>query len=538
MMVKEEIPSLPVSIDEMNATFDALVKIVEISSSGDADSDDPMLASDESLKLLLVVKETYRKFSSAIDKTHVSLAEKHKQRQRQIRTLAALKFERQDLERQIRSTNAFGTPHLIRVAREEIQLTSDQITMSDEQVLSKYFEKEDWNEEKQRISSLTRIHQLINSRGGLDRDLKLRQNELTEIKNQLNTKRQILDRTLPEQVAAIERASMPLQKLFPLPKTSSERLARFELAQKLSPPLYTLFQQLQLYIDFTKEASKEDVSENDETVSVTVTQSDQDPASDQVVLHLPIAIESSSKRTKGVTIHFQLDGQQVTAHMEGNTVAVVSEQWVLHELFPGDVASEAASTANRRAYHWCNYMAGLFAVGTPPSILSTRNIFKQLRQRIQSSATLKYILTSLQNRRQVPSIPGDSEADNPSVKIVAFGLTKSENTDDPLVSWTCQLARANVKRSFLVNINMACYPVIPPVWVLQRHQGEHTYSDKMAALEGIVNESLLSELLSQQNDAITCDWILAVQLNEIVKSWDEMIDTENGSRKRRHKDVS
>jgi uncharacterized protein YjaZ len=144
MMVKEEIPSLPVSIDEMNATFDALVKIVEISSSGDADSDDPMLASDESLKLLLVVKETYRKFSSAIDKTHVSLAEKHKQRQRQIRTLAALKFERQDLERQIRSTNAFGTPHLIRVAREEIQLTSDQITMSDEQVLSKYFEKEDW----------------------------------------------------------------------------------------------------------------------------------------------------------------------------------------------------------------------------------------------------------------------------------------------------------------------------------------------------------------------------------------------------------
>jgi ABC-type transporter Mla subunit MlaD len=117
--------------------------------------------------------------------------------------------------------------------------------------------------QKQQIIAL--LHQELNRRGLLQRDVKLKQQELNKITAELKNKRQILD-SLPDQLAVLERASKPMQKFFShaasnnttedsLRMIGTERSTRLEHARSLPTPLYTLFQQLQQYVDQTTSPS-------------------------------------------------------------------------------------------------------------------------------------------------------------------------------------------------------------------------------------------------------------------------------------------
>jgi hypothetical protein len=78
----------------------------------------------------------------------------------------------------------------------------------------------DVNDPSKKQQIIARLHQELNRRGTLARDVKLKRQELEKIQAELANKRQLLD-TLPDQLSVMERASKPLQK-FLLQQNSSE----------------------------------------------------------------------------------------------------------------------------------------------------------------------------------------------------------------------------------------------------------------------------------------------------------------------------
>jgi hypothetical protein len=99
-------------------------------------------------------------------------------------------------------------------------------------------------------------------------------------KAELANNRLLLD-TLPDQLSVIERASKALQVV--LTATSgAERLARLNLARSLPAPLYTLFQQLQQYVDQSSHVTSH------AGVTVIIISDKVMPLEQQVSLPLPV----------------------------------------------------------------------------------------------------------------------------------------------------------------------------------------------------------------------------------------------------------
>ncbi|GKY91116.1 hypothetical protein MPSEU_000084400 [Mayamaea pseudoterrestris] len=511
-----------VSMTDINALFASLMEYVE--TTGEEDSRGDGLA-NKSLIMLLKIKETHQRLTLSLEKEKASLVEKKKHSQRILRNMDALEFERKHLERQIEAATTFQTPKLVQMARNE----EKQDTITDDDALVAYFEIERWSDKQHRVTATAQIHREINARGKLTERLRRRREELAQLKKQLEEKRRFLDQILPEQVAAMERSSLSLQKSFALPKTSTERKERLESAHGLPPPLYTLFKQLQLYVDLVKTSQGLNLDENSK-LSVTFIHHDpevgHDSAEDQVLLTLPIPnVANPSGKPKRITLHFYLDvdNHQILLSVSGGANILVQDKF-LQELFPGDFAPATASP-QQRVYHWSNYMAGLYSVGMPPTLPSTRGIILQLQRRVHSSAILKHVLMSLQQRKQLPNIPSDNDEVNTysGVKIISFEEGKDESSTEELsVKWTCKLRHGNQTRALAVRIDMARYPVSPPVWDLQQIGHEKvssavTYDEIWATLEERVNYSMLEQTLLRDETSFPCDWILALQLKEILK---------------------
>lgn len=435
------------------------------------------------------------------------------QTKKQQRTLDALRYERQSLATTLDEYRCFSTPHLVRLARGQRTDGEDNTVLAD-------FLQADLSDPDKRQHITARLHQEINARGSLERDLKLHQKELTAVQQELLAKRQFLH-SLVDQLASVERAFVSLQKFMTahsdnesapaLALMGTDRQARLEAAQALPSCLYTIFQQLQQFVDDGEEGMSVDVAGDDDHR--------------QVVLHLtmPDVVKNNTNKTKTkrLAVHFHSSDRPcaVTAEASG-AGSTLNQDVVLRELFPGDDPSPIESLPGR-PYQWCNYLAGLHRVGNQttgqPSGHSTRVIVRELQRRLRANATFKHILYSLE-RNHVPVVPGDDEAEPLQAKLNSFQASAGGSNDDALErAYAVELRKGTASITMQVTLNIASYPVKLPVWKLQLEN--ELYNDQLAALERKVNAELVEELISSDREESYLEWILVLQLRTIMQTW-------------------
>lgn len=489
---------------------------------------------------LLLLKKRQREMFLQLQDYTSAFENKERQNEKQGRALAALDYESAYLEREIEACQNFATPHLEKLAREE---TSESKKKSTDDVLLEFLQA-DVHKPQQKQQIIAKLHQELNARGGLERDLKLKQKELEKAKEKLKWKNQLLD-GLPDQLASLERASMPLQK-FVLAKSKNtslrmigtERRTRLDLAKSLPPPLYTTFQQLQQYMDCSD-------SPTDDNISITVT-GESDYNNKQVLLQIPIPDVTSStspnnRPGKRVLIHFHYyaDRNIVTAVASGASTTL-NQEILLDELFPGDCPPPVQTTVGR-PYYWCNYLAGIHVViDSSSQQTTTRVIVHELLRRIRANATLKLILHAL-HRQSVPVPPNSREEQDSKIsgraacKLASFSLNRKDGADSKDRSsfssstkgYTATFRKGTASLVAKVQLHAACYPATPPVWTLSMENND-LYDDRFALLERQVNIEALDRFVQTDQES-SYDWILVYQLREIMRQWDSWLDNESNS---------
>lgn len=405
------------SLDDMNNRFESL--IARVKSMGKASSaipanDDAILPSLQSD--LLALKSIHRKLYAALTSAEHVHQERRHQQERFQQARAALQYERKALLRDIAACRAYQTPYLNQLARDELNSTNEQqqqqtLELTDSVALTVFFQA-DLHDPSQRQHVLTRLHQEINARGELERDLIAKKKELKVIKAKYLQKKKFLD-SLPDQLAAVERASLPLQKFCAtqmfetVALLGSERRNRLDRAQALPPPLYTLFYQLQSYVDKPIMNTKESATNSNNLLTISVT-GEQDPSAvaggdasytttvgamesptvspQYISLQLPVpdvssATSTATVRSKRVTLHFAYHpAKQVVTAVATGCATTLNQDVLLADLFSHDdfplpiLPSGAGATTNSgawtsgRPYHWCNYLAGLHNVESSPAV--------------------------------------------------------------------------------------------------------------------------------------------------------------------------
>lgn len=547
--------------------------------------------------------------------THASLLHKRQ------RALAALSYERAHLQGLIQACQTYATPNLLQLATDELHQETTSLTtstdMTEEQKQTAFAQflgpNVNVNDPTKKQHIIARLHQELNRRGTLARDVKLKRQELEKIKAELANKRQILD-SLPDQLSVMERASKPLQKFFGLQlqqqnstttstsgSTSTtttadqqslrmigtERRARLDLARSLPAPLYTLFQQLQQYMDVEQQQQRS--SHGGTGVTVSVGGDKETPADQQqVLLQLPVPdvstgallsstlstltasasttsttvpASTSTVRHKRVTIHFYCythPAVKITAVASG-CGSTLNQDVLLDELFPHDSPKDDTNTntsiedVQGRPYHWCNYLAGLHLVDKDCLPASTRVIVRELQRRIRANATLKYVLQALQ-RKTMPTPPGmDKTTTTTQVKLVSFVLSKdkettttTQNSSQQQQTYNVTLRKGPANLKVKVQIHVSRYPAVPPVWSLNTSGEDDTdtgdnnntssnnnilnplYDDRLALLERQVNLQALETFVTPDQEE-TYDWILVRQLREVMQEWEGWLDADNSN---------
>jgi hypothetical protein len=532
----------PVSLDQINSVFQKLAASVN----------DKNNETDQKM-LLLKLKSLHRDLYNSVQIAQSNLEKKTRAAQKKQRRRDALVYEKEHLQQQIDHAKNFKTPHLLQLAQEDANETA---AVTDETVLlTNYLGTSAYAIPVHRNAIVSRLHKEINTRGGMERDLKLKQLELAVVQKKLK-ERQLFLKALPDQLQLMERASMSLQKSFALPLISSERKLRLERAQFLPAPLYTLFHQLQAYIDEgnSKGEDDDDVESKHpkELVSISDNKSG-DPNDAHVLLQLPVPDipvslgnvgSSASKTKKRVTIQFHCDNNRVAAVATGCSSTLLQDT-LLVDLYPND---NPDASHRRRPYAWCNAMAGLHVT----SAASTRSILATLRQRVIANATLKRILLSLQ-KKQIPDCPSLEQDGSLQVAPETFKLTSFESkggaasVESLETLYSVALRIGTSAYQFHVTIHMARYPAVPPVWSLQRRDdsnnddGETLYNDHLASLEHLVNIEMLERMLvlaqekKEKNQALHYEWILVQQLHQILQTL-SLEDETTGVRKRKGRD--
>jgi hypothetical protein len=549
---------------------------------------------------LLTLKDWQRSLLEQTDKTETALSTETVRSEKRERALAALHYERAHLQGLIEKCQTYATPNLLQLATDELQLPlsrdtagttgtststtnttqmANDMTAAQKQDAYKQFLGVDVNDPTKKQAIIARLHQELNRRGTLARDVKLKRQELNKIKAELANKRQLLD-TLPDQLSVMERASKPLQKFFGLQQNSNgdgngssssvshmigtERRARLDLARSLPAPLYTLFQQLQQYVDQSSH-----LTSHAGAVTVSIVGDKETPAEQQVLLQLPVLDVSSTSslsssptsastsqsstsavRHKRVTIHFHCYTQptlHITAVASG-CGSTLNQDVLLDELFPHDspqqVSGGGADAVQGRAYHWCNYMAGLHLVDRDCLPSSTRVIVRELQRRIRANAALKYVLQSLQ-RKTLPTPPGVDKTVT-GVKLVSFCLSKNkDNSCESQQTYICSLRKGPANLKVTVQIHSSRYPAVPPVWSLNTNSDDDgsngtdgdsssgnnpslLYDDRLVLLERQVNvEALDKSVILDQEESY--DWILVHQLRQVMQEWEGWLDADNAN---------
>lgn len=437
--------------------------------------------------------------------TEVAVKERKADLEKKSQQLDGLRYEQSHLEAEIQTCQNFETKYLDQMVKDEQAASMEEFLQADVTDPA----------DKQKI--IHKLNMEINARGSLQRDLHTKQKKLATLQDQVKKKKTFLQ-SLPNHLATIERASMPLQKTMfnsdsktpGLRMNGTERRARLDAAQNLSLPLFTLYSSLQQYLD---QVACED---NAQSLSLTVQGEKQ-----EVLLHVPLVDASHPHgRPKKVTVHFQyVKASGVISAFVNSATNIVFHETVLQGLFP----DEESPPKESNVFGWGNYLAGLHHVEKGVAPNSVRVIVRVLCRRFRANSTLKAILASLQ-RHQVPALPEEALLDGAVVdhsskvaQLVSISDKSDETSKD---SFKVALRRGAEQLLVHMELDKAQYPEVPPKWALNVAEDGKTplYNERLAQLEQQVNVELLSSM--EEATEVAHEWILVHQLHLIMAAFD------------------
>jgi hypothetical protein len=570
-------PSPLPSVSEIHSLFQSLTKQLQ---DGSTDKRKMQIAV---LQLKAWQRQLYSRLSEQQTEWEDALREQNKRRRSELAEdylVANLQAEIDQCKRQPEMTQ------LERLARQELleeeSETCDQDASSIREdrtsLLQRYLPTNDITNPADKQAIVDFLHQELQDRDELDREVQALQSELNTVQRELQVQTDLLN-LVPVHLSTLERASQPLAKLFgnfrssPAAGISSlaskERLQRFEAAQQLPPPLYTLFTLLQHGLD---EQLVGETGSQGGALSVAGASNHQ--LHHEVVLQLAVPDVTSSSK-KRVSIHFRYDDKTlplVTARAAG-CPAKLNQELLLDELFPGDdgceplqqreqaAESDSAEASSKRAssavvgkpYHWCNVLAGLYypTAATESLKASTRVVLRELVRRIRSNSCLKHIVHSLQ-RQHVPVPPSAASSKATGCTLTQFDVTQGEGKTEKTFAVTLRKGQKH-QLNALVRLHMSRYPAVPPVWTLNVDKDSsgdamnNLYDSRFARFERKVNVEALERKVDPEEDskgtesakvdeeASYCDWILVHQLRTIMQEWDSwltVLDNEETSDKK------
>ena len=541
----------------------------------------------------LKLKSLQEKVLDEMKQTHSTLEKQRNQRDEEELKLSNLKYEKTLNEHALKLTNQIQFPNLLKLCCAELGIDEDKTqdtsanpTASSE-VLSK-FVGVDPNDMTFREIIIAKLNEEVTKRSNLETQLKISQHKAANLKKSLATKRKLLQE-LPHKLRDVERASQPLQKYCKKSlvgkskesrKLSSDRCTNLDLAAALPKPLYTCYYQIQSYLDTMETGMGEQQESN--TAALPLLEVSTDSSTVSLKIPVPTIAEdgSSSISKKMAIIEFEynpkagmLMARYATSTFSTNDMMAIG---LIGELFPGDTGEwtmnddeEVDTTTNkttkkkqplRKAYNWCNYLAGLhIAPEQQPAIqskISTKVVVEALIRRVRAITTLQWLIQSnLARKLQYPFPVHTTMVDhlldgfsNNTVKISSWidqtASTKSNSSNNAhslLIEGqnaTAKIYQVKLKRKSTqiltveVTIDLGRYPSITPVWNFMpplslssdNHSDDSTtplYDEDMATLERKVNCNV-EDLVSSESEE-SCDWILSHQLTEIANGWDQIL---------------
>jgi len=248
---------------------------------------------------------------------------------------------------------------------------------------------------------------------------------------------------------------------------------------------------------------------------------------------------------------------------------------------PATEATTAAAVAARQnglSYQWCNYLGGLHVAPRDQTAAkmhsSARVIVMALVRRVRATATLVWILHNLANNpKSFPRHAALSDADVhegwatqlsswavvPSGSSIQtqtnhvggeYGLRSKPNNPIRVYKAVLQTRTggdASKHLALQVSVNLSRYPSVIPRWKIlgsssnnKKVNGGNTatkqedslvdlkshplplYDEGLARLERHVNRNV--DGLVVPSDQTTYDWVLAEQLIEVVKGWEDSLE--------------
>jgi hypothetical protein len=524
---------------------------------------------------LLQLKALQRKLLEQVQETQRTLHQQAQQRRTQELQLQNLDYQKTSCQHTIQVCQTVETPFLKKLASEELECSDNNEDSSgggDDSIIP--FLGADPSDPTRKTVILQKLHQEIAAKTLLETQSKKAQHQAATVKQALATKRKLLQE-LPLKLQDVERASLPLQKFcksskIASTKLSTQRRARLDLAKTLSKPLYTLYHQLESYIDDGRSIMEESSGDNNSSRFKLIISSGSKQA---VLLQIPIPVlsadgtcsTSSSKKVATLQFEYQKELDVVTAHAHTDH----DMAHVIDELFPGDtgefhrppkVLPVETETTSGKPYSWCNYLAGLHfspqEQEASKRYLSTRVILNCLTNRVRATATLSFLLHSLARKPQMIPLPVCRKQEQ-------FRENNNHSAAAKLSSWTEQESVGNKERVFgatfkrksstlavQVRINVARYPAIPPHCTFAQTNAQESHGQDHGSIQELLQESTLasspllfdaplaqlerhvhqnvSEFVNDDEET-TYDWILTLQLAEIAKGWEDLLQQAEAS---------
>ena len=538
--------------DKLLASFLELLEAIESSTPSDAKD-----SLQKATLTLLELKQTQRKLFQYKASVHRALQEKRTLLLQREMILSNGLYEKQFLQHQEASFRNYPTNHLEKLCRQELE-------GEEEDPIKKYIGYSLENPENHG-AILQKLHGEIHDRGTLERNVQQLQKSLRS-QHQASAQRRQFLQELPKKLDILERASLPLQKFFQANSKgmkmlgTSDRSKRLHLASShLKAPLYTLFCQLQSYIDHEPtELSLEVFNQS------------------KLHLHVPIpdVCQTSSNKTKRVTVEFSYlaDHSVVTAKATGPSDKIQASS-LLTELFPDDDGKfwvipsdqllltngdeddekkrpsrkkkqqQAALRKKRdepaKPYHWCNYIAGIHMPASSNTYPSTRAVIQALLGRVESNATLTQVLHWLEKKKTVPQQANVAARPNVVTKLHGFAGSSTTNT------YTVTLKRQQNTVQASVQVDPVRYPTVPPVWTIPSvADAKDTQNDLVESLQSCSNQlydpiGSLELQINSLEGIEEGEWVLVHQLEGFKNLWDQLHVVANASsRSRKGRDRS
>ena len=505
--------------------------------------------------MLMSIKTLQRQLLDTLQLSTTKMETKKKELRKQTLILESITYESNHLKHQLDAYAVFPTPHLEKMAREELNDSNSNVNDVINTFLCGSVIKSH-EDPKQHDAIMQKLHKEINARGTLERDVKVAHKMLGGHKK-IFTDKQAFMADLPRKLDLVEKASLPLQQFFQTGTNTatltSDRRKRLDLAKSLPGPLYTLFIQLQSHLDSLRNGSGATVQVVSQLKGPRKGNPNVDRNTVQLTLPLPDITVREGAICSTVCIDFLYYPtlNVVTATAKGSLDKVNPES-VLVNLFPGDdgeftliQVGEVAHKLSGRPYSWCNYMAGLH-LATPSGdassmTLCTKVIVTELSKRVRANSTLTQLLSSFAKRKVHPVHPAmaNNIIVDPGCLAKLYNFTEYSSEHHPTTNnETCYQATMKRKSTTIraiVIIDRSRYPSTPPIWSLLTGEEEWgqqygsatsleaetnpLYNRVFGSIERDVNFNLIP--LVKQEVLETHDWIISHQLQTIINVWDQ-----------------